>query len=115
LQALSLDEAVWLDNFYLANITPLFLVETLADLEKIDAKRRPPSRRNMMDDKAACRTGPTRAKQTPQSGSGSLIREESFQSVAGNVFGVGGLRCHWRPTKKAQQPVHRPRLGRLAS
>jgi hypothetical protein len=32
LQALSLDEAVWLDNFYLANITPLFLVETLADL-----------------------------------------------------------------------------------
>lgn len=34
LQALSLDEAVWLDNFYLSNITPLFYVETLADLEK---------------------------------------------------------------------------------
>ena len=42
LQALSLDEAVWFDNFYLANITPLFFVETLADLEKIDAKRRAP-------------------------------------------------------------------------
>jgi hypothetical protein len=42
LQALSLDEAVWFDNFYLTNITPLFFVETLADLEKIDAKRRPP-------------------------------------------------------------------------
>jgi hypothetical protein len=27
LQALSLDEAVWFDNFYLANITPLFFVE----------------------------------------------------------------------------------------
>ena len=40
LQALSLDEAVWFANFYLANSTPLFFVETLADLEKIDAKRR---------------------------------------------------------------------------
>lgn len=34
LQALNLDEAVWLDNFYLTNVTPLFFVETLADLEK---------------------------------------------------------------------------------
>ena len=34
LQMLSLDEAVWLDNFYQSNITPLFFVETLADLEK---------------------------------------------------------------------------------
>jgi hypothetical protein len=42
LQALSLDEAVWFDDFYLANITPLFFVETLAALEKIDAKRRSP-------------------------------------------------------------------------
>jgi hypothetical protein len=31
LQALSLDEAVWLNNFYLTNAPPLFLVETLAD------------------------------------------------------------------------------------
>jgi hypothetical protein len=42
LQALSLDEAVWFDNFYLGNITPLFFVETLADLERIDAKRLSP-------------------------------------------------------------------------
>src|SRR3990170_1983424 len=34
LQSLSLDEAVWLDAHYSANITPLFFVETLADLEK---------------------------------------------------------------------------------
>lgn len=34
LQALSADEAVWLDNFYESNITPLFFIETLADLEK---------------------------------------------------------------------------------
>jgi hypothetical protein len=34
LQSLSVDEAVWLDNFFLNNITPLFFAETLADLEK---------------------------------------------------------------------------------
>src|SRR3989338_7450270 len=34
LQSLKDDEAMWLDNFYQANITPLFFVETLADLEK---------------------------------------------------------------------------------
>lgn len=34
LQSLSVDESVWLDNFFTTNITPLFFVETLADLEK---------------------------------------------------------------------------------
>lgn len=34
LQNLNQDEAMWLDNFYLVNITPLFFIETLADLEK---------------------------------------------------------------------------------
>src|SRR5712692_5928914 len=34
LQSLNPDEAVWLDNFFLTNITPLFFAETLADLEK---------------------------------------------------------------------------------
>jgi hypothetical protein len=34
LESLSLDEAVLLDNFYRSNITPLFFVECLADLEK---------------------------------------------------------------------------------
>jgi hypothetical protein len=34
LQSLSVDEALWLHCFYLTNITPLFFVETLADLEK---------------------------------------------------------------------------------
>jgi hypothetical protein len=42
LQSLSLDEAVWFDNFFLTNISPLFFVETLADLEKaIRAGRTP--------------------------------------------------------------------------
>lgn len=34
LESLSVDESCWLDNFFLTNITPLFYVETLADLEK---------------------------------------------------------------------------------
>ncbi len=34
LQTLSVDESCWLDNFFVSNITPLFYVETLADLEK---------------------------------------------------------------------------------
>jgi hypothetical protein len=34
LESLNLDEAVLLDNFYMSNITPLFFVECLADLEK---------------------------------------------------------------------------------
>jgi hypothetical protein len=42
LQSLSVDESVWLDAFYLPNITPLFFVETLADLEKEVAAGRTP-------------------------------------------------------------------------
>lgn len=41
LQALSVDESVWLENFFLTNITPLFYVESLADLEKSVAGKTP--------------------------------------------------------------------------
>jgi hypothetical protein len=34
LQALSMDESVWFDAFFSVNVTPIFFVETLADLEK---------------------------------------------------------------------------------
>lgn len=34
LQSLSLDESVWFDQYFLPIITPLFFIETLADLEK---------------------------------------------------------------------------------
>ncbi len=44
LQSLSVDESVWLDAFYLSNITPLFFVETLADLEKEVATGRTPEK-----------------------------------------------------------------------
>jgi len=42
LQSLSLDDSSWLDNFFLTNITPLFYIETLADLEKEIVKNRTP-------------------------------------------------------------------------
>lgn len=42
LQSLNLDEAIWFDNFFLTNISPLFFAETLADLEKaVQAGRTP--------------------------------------------------------------------------
>jgi hypothetical protein len=44
LQSLSLDEAVWFDHFFLTNISPLFFVETLADLEKNVRAGRTPER-----------------------------------------------------------------------
>ncbi|MDD3303115.1 MAG: hypothetical protein PHN31_06180 [Candidatus Gracilibacteria bacterium] len=34
LESLNPNESLWLDHFYLCNITPMFYVETLADLEK---------------------------------------------------------------------------------
>ncbi len=34
LESLNVDEAVFLDQFFLSNITPVFFIETLADLEK---------------------------------------------------------------------------------
>ncbi len=42
LESLNVDEAVLLDNFYISNITPLFFVECLADLEKSIRSRSTP-------------------------------------------------------------------------
>lgn len=42
LESLNSDEALWLDTFFSSNITPLFFIETLADLEKEVKKRRTP-------------------------------------------------------------------------
>src|SRR6267378_2336801 len=42
LQSLNPDEALWLDQFFLVNITPLFFIETLADLEKEVRRGRTP-------------------------------------------------------------------------
>lgn len=43
LESLNPDEAMWLDNFYLSNITPIFFIETLADLEKEVGRGRTPA------------------------------------------------------------------------
>lgn len=42
LQALNIDEAVWFDAFFLANVVPVFYVETLADLDKEVAEGKTP-------------------------------------------------------------------------
>jgi len=42
LQALSMDESVWFDAFFLVNVVPPFYIETLADLEKKVARGRDP-------------------------------------------------------------------------
>jgi len=42
LQSLSIDESVWLNQFFLCNICPLFYIETLADLEKKMKNNRKP-------------------------------------------------------------------------
>jgi hypothetical protein len=42
LQGLSTDESVWLDHFFACNVTPLFFIETLADIEKEVHKGRTP-------------------------------------------------------------------------
>jgi hypothetical protein len=42
LQSLSVDESVWFDHFFRANVCPLFYIETLADLEKSVRQGRTP-------------------------------------------------------------------------
>lgn len=44
LQSLSVDESVWFDHFFLANVCPLFYGETLADLDKTVRAGRTPER-----------------------------------------------------------------------
>jgi hypothetical protein len=52
LQSLSVDESVWFDHFFLANVSPFFYVETLADLAKAsDAPRTPEQQVRTIADK----------------------------------------------------------------
>lgn len=44
LQSLNVDEAMWFDHFFIANICPLFYVETLADLDKRVSEGRSPEK-----------------------------------------------------------------------
>jgi hypothetical protein len=49
LQGFSVDESVMLDTFFLTNMTPIFFIEALADLEKPDSKGRTPEQALMKD------------------------------------------------------------------
>lgn len=42
LQSISVDESVWFDHYFLANVCPVFYVETLADLDKSVREGRTP-------------------------------------------------------------------------
>ncbi len=90
LESLNLDEAVFLDNFYMSNITPLFFVECLADLEKaIRSKSTPEQLVGSLADR------------TPESQSysnvhhmnllkGELSRQFDLTTVRGRVALAGG-------------------------
>lgn len=90
LQCLSDDEAVLLDNFYMSNITPVFIAECLGDLDR--------------DMESA------RSKGSPESMVGSLARKTPDSQAYGNVFHMQILKgelarefdlstVHFRPLK----------------
>src|SRR5208283_4301921 len=68
LESLNLDESVLLDNFYRSNITPLFFVECLADLEKS-----------------------MRSNSTPEQLVGSLATRTPEQQACSNIFHMKAL------------------------
>jgi hypothetical protein len=85
LESLNPDEAMWLDNFFLSNITPLFFIETLADLEKeIRAGRTPEQVVGSI------------AYKTPDQSSKCNIHHASL--LAGELSGAGDIEMsHGRP------------------
>ncbi len=84
LQSLNPDEAVWLDAFFITNITPLFYVETLADLEKATRSGRTPEKivGNL-------------AYKTPDAGSYPNVHHATL--VAGELTGAGSITMDGRP------------------
>src|ERR1700678_1812617 len=90
LESLNLDEAVLLDNFYMSNITPLFFVECLADLEKAIRSRSTPEQ---LVGSLATRT--PESQSYPNLHHASILRAElagrfDLKSVHGRVVLAGG-------------------------
>jgi hypothetical protein len=90
LESLNLDEAVVMDSFYMSNITPLFFVECLADLEKSIHSRSTPEQ-----------LVGSLADRTPEAQShpnvhhmdilnGELSRQVSIKNVLGRPVVAGG-------------------------
>lgn len=84
LQSLNPDEAVWLDAFFITNITPLFYVETLADLEKATRSGRTPEQ-----------VVGSLAYKTPDAGSYPNVHHATL--VAGELTGAGSIAMDGRP------------------
>jgi hypothetical protein len=80
LQALTIDEAVWFEAHFLSNVTPLFYVETLADLEKAAAEGRAP------DDIVRSLAGKTPSDAYPNVHHRSLMSAE----LQGQAIEMGG-------------------------
>ena len=92
LESLNLDEAVMLDNFYMSNITPLFFVECLADLEKAIRSRSTPEQ---LVGSLAART--PESQSYPNLHHATILRGElaghfDLKSVHGRVVLAGGRR-----------------------
>src|SRR5258708_16387167 len=85
LESLNLDEAVLLDNFYVSNITPLFFVECLADLEKA-----------------------IKSKSTPEQLVGSLARRTPESQVYSNVHHTTILKGEFSRLLDLDRQIHLP-------
>lgn len=95
LQAVSLDESVWLEQFFLINITPTFYVEVLADLEK-----------NISGGKTSEQIVGELAKKTPSMGTFSNIHHRTL--VINDLLGNKVEMSH-RPFIKGIQPKITPK------
>lgn len=87
LESLNLDESVLLDNFYRSNITPLFFVECLADLEKS-----------------------IRSNSTPEQLVGSLANRTPEMNASSNVFHIKALRGELRRQHDLSDQRGRPMI-----
>ena len=90
LESLDLDEAVMLDNFFMSNITPLFFVECLADLEKAIRSKSTPEQ---LVGSLATRT--PESQSYPNVHHATILRGElagkfNFKTVNGRIIMAGG-------------------------
>lgn len=92
LQSLNEDEAMWLDSFFNTNITPLFFIETLADLEKEVKSGKTPEKI----------VGNLAIKTPDMSG---RPNEHHLTLIAGELRGVGTIGMDGRPIITGGRPV----------
>lgn len=91
LEGFSVDECMWLENFYMTNITPLFFVETLADLEKEVRSGRTP------EDVVG-----TIAHKTPDM---SCVNTHHRNLMAGELMQSGKIKMDGRPVLSGSRTV----------